>query len=238
MMASLRRGRIHFGVTGAVALAAVACAVAAATFAAPAAGVEHPKAQCTQGGPTQAPHCRQAYIRNNQLHEPSEPGGTAERPLHLPGIGVIAGYVDYSCHGQASWATQHDFEAHDISARFSYVWARNPAAGHHPEPMILVCGSHEGKVDGDQTGPGGDGMSLPCPTVDGYQTRPAGAGVGWHIRVDTGHWTPGELPQVRGGFGRNDDGYWNYRFTNNSFGNRVIHARLFGFCRYWGHIHQ
>jgi hypothetical protein len=42
----------------------------------------------------------------------------------------------------------------------------------------------------------------------------------------------------RDGFGRNDDGYWNYRFTSTSFGDRVIHATLFGFCRYWGHVHQ
>jgi hypothetical protein len=157
---------------------------------------------------------------------PGAARGTADRALHLPGVGEIAGYVLTDCRDEARRAKRHSYDAHGVSLNFAYVWARNPAAGHHPEPMIVLCSNQSSRLKHPDAGPD---ASLPCPSVGGHQTRPAGGGVGWYVQAHSG-WDAALFPQATGGFGRNDDGYWNYRFRNN-FINPVT-VSLFGFCRY------
>ena len=144
---------------------------------------------------------------------------------------MIAGYILPDCLKQASWADKHWYLAHGSGGHYSYVWARNPGAGHHAEPMILMCAGSGGARAHTTSSV----KSVPCPVIDGYQTRPAGGGAGWSVGENRGeHWHASLFPQVTGSFGSNDDGYWHYSFMNNT--PFSVRTDLFGFCRYWGHF--
>jgi hypothetical protein len=216
MKTGLKGRRLHLAATaGVLVAAAVFVSQASAQWGAIVPfGLSPLYAHCTQGSLSQEPYC------------PGQPGGAADRALHLPGIGQVAGYVLTECRNQAGWAKTHDYDAHGVSLKFAYVWARNPAAGHHPEPMILLCSNQSSRLNHSYEGPD---ASLPCPSVEGQQTRPAGGGVGWDVNARSG-WHAALFPQATGGFGRNDDGYWNYRFRNNFID--PVTVSLFGFCRY------
>lgn len=81
----------------------------------------------------------------------------------------------------------------------------------------LVCGPML-DVWGHTTGPGANGISMPCPPRE----EPIGGGAGVY-------YTPhGHLTQVHGGFGHNDDGYWHYKFHNWS--GETVYVQLWGVC--------
>lgn len=219
-------------------IVAAVLAIVAGSAAIPAAGVGRdgpywgpvPRHQCDQGGPTQAPSCYLVQGSGaNEVVTP-KPGGTSDAPLYLDGIGVIAHKTHRLCYQQAGWATDHAFNVHGIDGEYNFVWARNPASGHHPEPMVLVCGRGWQVINANTTGPGADGISMPCPVIGGHQSRPAGGGATVSIHLPQNYTLdPHQFSQITGGFGSEDDGYWNYRFHALREGD----VQMWGFCRYW-----
>ena len=191
-----------------IGLAALLLALALAAQSAPANVV----VVCHQGGPDGGPGC------------PGRVGGTQHGslpPASVDGIDLpqVPGFHeeprDY-CAWVAGWAKRHHTSAHGVAADYYWVWAMGHAAA-------VVCG-HKQEVWGHTNGPG-SGNSLPCPVVtrggQTVQTRPFN--VGWWVSERR------HFGSVHGSFGRNNDGFWDYRFHNPQHG--TVRARLYGYCR-------
>ena len=69
------------------------------------------------------------------------------------------------------------------------------------------------------TGPGSDGISIPCPSNEEPLTNSVGF-------TDEEHFA---LTQVHGGFGHNKDGFWNYKFHNWN-PHHTIHVQMWAIC--------
>ena len=170
-------------------------------------------AACYQGGPANGPHC------------PGHPGGTPEERLPFASQSADAELVaglharDW-CHEVAGWARVHYETNHNIRVPYYYVWAKTSSSGF--QPAILLCSTLE-ELHGHTTGPGGHGISLPCPTLPLMTRTPQPKLVGWYVAHYNHHYF-----QAYGGFGHNDDGFWHYKLHKASSGTTLV--RLFGYC--------
>ncbi len=126
------------------------------------------------------------------------------------GTGVIAGR-----HTESFCAT------HGISAggHRRITWNRTLTKGivHHYVGTVYCSDVFE--VHHNTTGPGSDGISISCPS----DQRPEHGAAGFHSNPQDA------LTQVHGGFGSNNDGYWNYKFHNWN-PQHTAHVQMWAVC--------
>jgi len=170
-----------------------------------------------------AAQCDPGRLGQNPPRGCRAPGGEPARALPDPAAAATGGrrprfHLTDPCEQVAAWAPVHRQSRHGIELRFFWVWVED---GRAPHPFALVCGNLR-SVPGTSRGPGAEGASLPCPTIEPFgRTRPDS--VGWWVGSRAAY------THVDGGVGANRDGFWGFRFYNPHA--TPVRARLFATCR-------
>lgn len=118
------------------------------------------------------------------------------------------------------------FSRFGINAWYNKVYIGPGIGGEDSVLWTLVCSNPTGTIWPNTAGPGGDGVSLPCPEfapiVNIFEGAVYFTYTGTTTRADN-------MSQTAGGHGKNSDGLWNFKFHNwNSRGD--VTPTLWAIC--------
>lgn len=106
---------------------------------------------------------------------------------------------------------RQSFSRFGINAWYYKAYMGPGVGGEEWMLWTLVCSNPTGTIWPNTAGPGGDGVSVPCPDFAPYQELGTGAVyfnvTGKDARADN-------MSQTAGGRGKNQDGLWNFKFHN------------------------
>lgn len=142
--------------------------------------------------------------------------GAEERPIHSENVvsdsvfgapGFVKYTGNYLCLNQGLAGRWTDFTRSGVPGRYIELFVSWPG---RVEKGFLTCSTSRTPIWPATTGPGGGGLSVACPAQAPHVDRRTG---GVFFEVDTWKGTP-HVTQSSGGYGRNNDGLWNYTFHN------------------------
>ncbi len=142
--------------------------------------------------------------------------GSLQRPIDAgefspPSAGLLR-KSDTTVCAQVETAHKTAFNRFGTYAYFTGVFLKGDSTN---TVYALVCSdvSTETRIDPWTTGPGRDGVTLPCPPEFPYVYADSGA-VSFKEVSSSGLGPSVSFTQAAGSHGRNNDGLFNYKFTN------------------------
>ncbi len=143
--------------------------------------------------------------------------------------GVLRIHTENLCATPWISARLEEFSYRGTTGRSALIWAYHPdmpfvyQGGSYQN--LLICAQSTVGIWPNTQGPGGNGMSLSCPSNSISVTR--GTGGAFFSYKDGSR--ASNVSQVRGGYGTGTDGLWNYKFHNyNSSGD--VFATIWALC--------
>ncbi len=154
--------------------------------------------------------------------------GSQQNPISAAYLQRTAGYLNYQrpdvCQHPDLVSNARPFTREKINATYNDVYVEiNGSVNLY----VLACSGLGGAIWPGTNGPGGEGISVPCPgwagdAVDGF-------GAVYYSYTKGGGWA-GNMTESAGGYGSKHDGLWNYRFHN--WNNQDVSPRISLLCQF------
>lgn len=150
-------------------------------------------------------------------------------PASILSDGVLRIHTENLC--ATPWIAAHleGYSNRGTTGSTATIWVTHPeiplVRGATTSQARLICMTSAVSIYPSTQGPGGDGMSLSCPP-DAFSVIRGTGGVYFSYKDGS---RAGNMTQVRGGYGTNFDGLWNYKFHNwNTSGD--VYATMWALC--------